>query len=120
MSTNQLNASVRQQHQQAAEIHTRAAQAHLAAADSRENQAPQTGQKRSSQALEHSQQAYNRTGRLHLDGVPGDGPGGFNHQQVAILAHSLWEARGCPYGSPDDDWFRAAQQLHDRAGIRAT
>ncbi len=38
-----------------------------------------------------------------------------NSQDIAALAYQLWEARGCPYGSPDVDWFEAEQQLQDRA-----
>lgn len=33
------------------------------------------------------------------------------HRDIAKLAYELWQARGCPDGSPDEDWFRAAQQL---------
>ena len=38
-----------------------------------------------------------------------------NSQDIAALAYQLWEARGCPYGSPDVDWFEAEQQLQGRA-----
>lgn len=31
--------------------------------------------------------------------------------EVAQLAHTLWQARGCPDGSPEEDWFRAEQTL---------
>jgi len=31
--------------------------------------------------------------------------------QIAALAYALWEARGCPEGSPEDDWFQAEQEL---------
>src|SRR6059058_5056529 len=31
--------------------------------------------------------------------------------QIASLAHTLWEARGCPEGSPDQDWFEAERRL---------
>jgi hypothetical protein len=31
------------------------------------------------------------------------------------LAHKLWQARGCPEGSPQEDWFHAAEQLRSRA-----
>jgi hypothetical protein len=30
---------------------------------------------------------------------------------VAIMAYQLWELRGCPYGSPDDDWFEAERRM---------
>jgi hypothetical protein len=26
----------------------------------------------------------------------------------------LWHARGCPEGSPQEDWFHAAEQLRAR------
>jgi hypothetical protein len=31
--------------------------------------------------------------------------------EVAALARALWEARGCPEGLPEDDWFRAERAL---------
>ena len=35
----------------------------------------------------------------------------FEHEQIALLAYALWEARGCPEGSPEVDWFQAEQEL---------
>ena len=32
-------------------------------------------------------------------------------RDIAALAYSLWMARGCPMGSPDEDWFAAEAQL---------
>jgi len=26
---------------------------------------------------------------------------------IAALAYRLWQERGCPIGSPEEDWFRA-------------
>jgi hypothetical protein len=34
-----------------------------------------------------------------------------SHSDIVNLAHQLWEQRGCPEGSPDDDWFEAKQRL---------
>jgi len=34
---------------------------------------------------------------------------------VADFARSMWEARGCPEGVPEDDWFRAENALKSRA-----
>ena len=34
-----------------------------------------------------------------------------DHESIAALAHWLWRERGCPEGSPEEDWFRAEQQL---------
>ena len=36
------------------------------------------------------------------------------HKRIARLAHSYWEARGCPYGSPEEDWFRAEEELRKK------
>ena len=33
---------------------------------------------------------------------------------VAALAYSLWEKRGCPDGCPEVDWFQAEQELRSR------
>jgi Protein of unknown function (DUF2934) len=33
---------------------------------------------------------------------------------IEALAHELWEERGCPIGSPEEDWFRAERQLSER------
>ncbi|MGD1092053.1 MAG: DUF2934 domain-containing protein [Bryobacteraceae bacterium] len=31
--------------------------------------------------------------------------------RIALLAYSYWEERGCPFGSPEDDWLRAEQEI---------
>jgi hypothetical protein len=33
------------------------------------------------------------------------------HEQIEKLAYQLWEERGRPLGSPDDDWLRAEQEF---------
>jgi hypothetical protein len=35
-------------------------------------------------------------------------------EEVARLAYSYWEARGCQGGSPWEDWFRAERELRER------
>jgi hypothetical protein len=35
-------------------------------------------------------------------------------QQTALLAYQLWMERGCPVGSPAEDWFRAEAALRSR------
>ena len=32
-------------------------------------------------------------------------------QDIARLAYALWESRGCPDGSSEEDWLRAEQEL---------
>jgi len=34
-----------------------------------------------------------------------------DQQEIAILAYQFWQERGCPIGSPEEDWFRAEQSL---------
>lgn len=31
--------------------------------------------------------------------------------ETALRAYKLWEQRGSPLGSPDEDWFRAEQEI---------
>jgi hypothetical protein len=33
------------------------------------------------------------------------------HEDIARRAYELWEARGCPHGCADEDWYRAEQEL---------
>lgn len=39
---------------------------------------------------------------------------GFDEQDIAVLAHEFWQARGCPEGSPEQDWFQALEALRER------
>ena len=34
-----------------------------------------------------------------------------SHEAIARLAYAIWQERGCPWGSPDQDWLRAEQKL---------
>jgi len=36
------------------------------------------------------------------------------HEEIAVLAYSLWEARGCPEGSPEEDWLNAERVLNEQ------
>jgi hypothetical protein len=33
-------------------------------------------------------------------------------------AHGLWEERGCPIGSPEEDWFRAEEEIRSEQVVR--
>jgi hypothetical protein len=37
-----------------------------------------------------------------------------NHQEIERLAYRLWQERGMPMGSPDEDWFFAERLLKRR------
>jgi len=34
-----------------------------------------------------------------------------SENEVRQKAYLLWESRGCPFGSPEVDWYRAKEQL---------
>jgi hypothetical protein len=34
-----------------------------------------------------------------------------SNEEIARRAYTLWEARGKPFGSADEDWHRATEQL---------
>ncbi len=38
-------------------------------------------------------------------------------RRTALLAYEFWRARGCPEGSPDEDWFLAEEQLRHQHGL---
>ena len=40
------------------------------------------------------------------------------HEEIAALAYSLWEARGCPEGSPEEDWLNAERALNEHQSSR--
>jgi hypothetical protein len=37
-----------------------------------------------------------------------------DYDAVGKLAHELWRKRGCPVGSPQEDWFQAERALGSR------
>jgi Protein of unknown function (DUF2934) len=39
-----------------------------------------------------------------------------NNEDVAALAYQRWMERGCPLGSPEEDWFEAEHELQSRPG----
>jgi hypothetical protein len=36
---------------------------------------------------------------------------GNGEQDIAMLAYSLWQSRGCPDGSSEADWYSAQEEL---------
>jgi hypothetical protein len=40
-------------------------------------------------------------------------------ENIAPLARALWKARGCPEGSPEDDWLRAEEALMSHRELHA-
>jgi hypothetical protein len=112
MSTRYNDASHYENHQRAAELHDGAAHAHRVA-EQQGKQEHLTGQELSRQASEHhASHDHQATPTV------GHGVTAFGHAEIAALAHELWQARGCPEGSPEEDWYRAAEQLRSRAEAR--
>lgn len=35
-------------------------------------------------------------------------------EEIARLAYRSWQERGCPIGSPEEDWYRAERELRQR------
>lgn len=77
-----------------------------------------TGHERSRQAMEHASQVFLHEQEEHRKTKPTEKPREATHQaseqEIAALAYELWQARNCPEGSPEEDWFRAVESL--RAG----
>src|ERR1700733_4424185 len=112
MSTRYNSGSHYENHQRAAELHDLAAHAHRAAAEQHGKQEHLTGHEHSRQALEQSQDALRHTqdAHRHTHGISA-----FGHKGIATLAYELLQARGCPDGSPEEDWLHAAEQLRSRS-----
>jgi Protein of unknown function (DUF2934) len=100
-------------HNRAAELHDRAADAHRVALQHEKGDGI-TGAEHSRQALQHSQAADKLTKALAF----GYGVMTFGHDEIATLAYELWRARGCPYGSPEEDWSRAESEIRARVSQR--
>jgi hypothetical protein len=39
--------------------------------------------------------------------------GDFDEDAISKIAYALWERRGAPIGSPDEDWIEAERQLRE-------
>jgi hypothetical protein len=113
MSTRYNDGSHYENHQRAAELHDAAAHAHRVA-EQQGKQDHLTGHEHSRQALEDSHDAHQHTQAV----TAAHGIAAFGHDDIAALAHQLWQERGCPVGSPEEDWFHAAEQLRSRTYTR--
>lgn len=40
-----------------------------------------------------------------------------SEQHIEILAYEFWIERGCPFGSPEVDWYRAVETLSVEEGL---
>jgi hypothetical protein len=42
-----------------------------------------------------------------------------SNSDIAALAYKLWQERGCPEGSPDEDWYEAQRKLQSQTDSEA-
>jgi hypothetical protein len=61
---------------------------------------------------EHTRQEAEHHQNPELPG--GHGIHNFGHDEIAALAYEHWQARGCPEGSPEEDWASAVKELRSR------
>jgi DUF2934 family protein len=113
MATRENKGSHYDNHQRAAELHDTPEHAHRVA-EQHGKQDHLTGHEHSRQALQESQDAHQHA----QTPTTGHGIAAFGHDDIAALAYELWQARGCPEGSPEEDWFHAAEQLRSRSYTR--
>ena len=109
MSTRYNDGSHYENHPQAAELQAGAAHAHRSG-EQHGKQEHLTGHEQSRQTLEHTPESHQ-----HPRAAMNHGISAFGHSDIAALAYQLWQARGCPEGSPEEDWFEAAKILRPHA-----
>ena len=110
MSKRYNNGSHYENHQRADELHEGAVHAQ-GVAELHGKQEHLTGSEQSRQEREHSPETH----EYGHAGTVGHGIASFGHDETAALAFELWRTRGCPEGSPDEDWFHAVEELRSRA-----
>jgi hypothetical protein len=54
-----------------------------------------------------------RTRKTSPEVVPA--PSGITDEEIAVKAYELWESRGRPIGSPEEDWHNALEHLRTGA-----
>ena len=110
MSTRYNDGSHYENHQRATELEDGAAHAHrVGELDGKQEHL--TGNEHTRQTFEHVQEDQRQGHKATV----GHGIAAFGHNEIAAFAHELWQARGCPEGSPDEDWHEAVKELRSRA-----
>lgn len=62
----------------------------------------------------HEQTRHNEEHHPLPESTVGHGIHTFGHHEIAALAYELWERRGRPEGSSDEDWAEAVKELRSR------
>jgi hypothetical protein len=111
MSQRYNNGSHYENHQRAAEMHEEAAHVHQVGELEHEGE-HLSGHEQSRRSLEHSEKTHQPATNM---ATVGHGISAFGHDEIAALAHEIWESRGSPEGSSELDWQQAVHQLRSRA-----
>jgi hypothetical protein len=109
MSERYNNGSHYENHQREIELQNLASHTHRAG-EQHGKQEHLTSHEQTRRSLEHIEEAMHP----HPP-TTGHGITAFGHQDIAALAYSLWEKRGCPEGSSEHDWFLAVKELRSAA-----
>jgi hypothetical protein len=93
-----------------------AAHAHRSGAEHHGKEVHLTGHESSRESQEHSRQTYLRAQNEHIEEAGNEHLNAhkIKEQEIAALAYRLWQGRGCPEGSPEEDWHRAVEELRAR------
>jgi len=109
MSERYNNGSHYENHPQAAELQNLASHTHRTG-EQHGKQEHLTPHEQTRRSLEHGEEVSHPQAP-----TTGHGVTAFGHQDIAALAHSLWEKRGCPEGSAEQDWYHAVKELRTHA-----
>ena len=113
MSERYNNGSHYENHPRAAELQNAASHAHRTG-EQHGKQEHLTPHEQTRQSHEHVEEVAHPH-----PATTGHGVTAFGHGDIEILAHSLWEKRGCPEGSAEQDWFEAVKELRAKATAAA-
>ncbi len=106
MSTRSHNGTHYDNHHREAELHDAAAHAHFTASGHGQED-HLTAHEQSRQALEHAHEAQRNAEKAPaVHRVAGSE----HHDAVSTRAFAIWRARGCPEGSPEQDWYQAVKE----------
>jgi hypothetical protein len=100
--------------QKAIELQNSAAHTHRVAEQKRGQQEHLTATEQSV-AEQSNKESHRVESEIRSQHSVGHGVGAFTHDDIATLAYRLWQQRGEPEGSADEDWFHAVKELRARA-----
>jgi hypothetical protein len=70
--------------------------------------------------MKHNNDHTGKSDAASVDGEHNESLAEPAHDEIAERAHVLWELRGYPDGTADQNWFEAAEQLRAKLISRST